>query len=149
MIAASLVVSVGLAAFTGDAGLAIAGDAARGPARAAARGRVVYVTSQRAYLNRGTADGLGKGDAVELSRNGRMIALCTVELVADHSAVCRTPAARPGDGFRVSPAGRLRERQVTPRTLPPVVAGAVLRERAAAIAVAPHDKGEFSRRIAV
>jgi hypothetical protein len=112
--------------------------------RDAGHGRVAYVSSRRVYLDRGAADGLALGEVVVLVRNGRPIAFCPVKMLADHAAVCRAPAARPGDSFRVPGAAR-RRHAARPRPLPRVLADAVLRERADAIAAASQEKVEFSR----
>src|SRR5262245_33485385 len=73
------------------------------PAAAGARGRggrsgatVVYVTSDRAYVDRGAADGLRAGDVLSAGR-----ATCKVVEIGDHFASCEGGAVRTGDSVQL------------------------------------------------
>lgn len=68
-------------------------------------GRVTYVTSSSAYLDRGSADGLAAGQSLELLRKKRQrpVGTCTITSVAAHHAVCasdRAGRAETGDRFQ-------------------------------------------------
>lgn len=94
---------------------------------------VASVAAGRAYLDAGAAEGLAAGQRLSLLRNGRAAASCTVEAVADHSAVCAGEGARPGDTFAVTGIPAIGP---APKTLPPVVPAAELGKRRAALQVA-------------
>ena len=120
---------------------AAAGPAAR-PA-ASPLGSVQFVTGKRAYLDRGTTDGLAVGQALTLSRAGRGAGACTVESASEHSATCLGGRARVGDTFR-SPRPRRAQAQRRAPTLAPVVDEDTLVTRAAVISAGPIDKVEFT-----
>jgi hypothetical protein len=65
---------------------------------------LVQVLAGRAYLDRGTADGLREGQSLSLSRNGRPIGTCALDSVAEHHASCEAPFARKGDFYPLRPA---------------------------------------------
>ena len=118
-------------------------------------GRVALVTDRRAYLDRGAADGLVAGQALAITRAGRSIGSCTLEVVGDHESTCTGHRLRVGDSFRAGRAGTrralaagaasARARAKVP-TLPPVVDDQTLQARAAVIADAAVEKVEFNGR---
>ena len=63
----------------------------------AGRGVVDHVAAGRAFLSRGSADGLTAGTKVDLLRGRARIGACTIEEVAPHHATCVSQAARPRD----------------------------------------------------
>ncbi|HEX4621493.1 MAG TPA: hypothetical protein VH208_07995, partial [Myxococcaceae bacterium] len=63
-------------------------------------GQVRYVTSERAYLNKGAADGLAPGMELTVSRGRTNIGNCRIENLAEHSAGCAGGGFRPGDTFK-------------------------------------------------
>ncbi|MFL5305853.1 MAG: hypothetical protein ACJ8F1_11600 [Polyangia bacterium] len=113
--------------------------AARGTFRT---GHVQYITSRRAYLDRGGLDGLAAGQLLQLLRAGRPSVRCAVERTGDHVAVCSGPGIRVGDAFRVAPmrhGSALRERAAAQPQDP-----AVLEPRVQALASARFHKVEFA-----
>jgi hypothetical protein len=74
------------------------------PAEAAETGRVVSAVASRAYLDRGTADGLAAGQSIALDRGGEHAGTCVIEEVCEHFARCKGVGLRPGDQFRLGPA---------------------------------------------
>ncbi len=124
--------------------LAAALAAAPAPAGAAGArprgtGAVLYVTATRAYLDAGEADGLAPGAVLELRRGGAVTGRCTVETLADHSAVCTGAGIRVGDTFRFAAAVEPPE----PKTLPPPPDDAELARRRAVAEAAPYAQVEF------
>lgn len=67
--------------------------------RAAGAETLVQVLAGRAYLDRGTADGLREGQSISFSRNGRPVGTCALDSVAEHHASCEAPFARKGDHY--------------------------------------------------
>ena len=63
------------------------------------RGKVVYATAQRAYLDKGKFDGLRAGDIVKMLQGKSSGATCTIEIAGDHTASCAIAGARSGDAF--------------------------------------------------
>lgn len=106
-------------------------------------GHVQFITDQRAYLDRGTLDGLVEGQMLQLVRAGRPVVRCAVDRVADHVAVCRGPDIRAGDVFRVR--GRL-ERPAGAATppLPSPAEPALVDARARVLAKTRFPKVDFS-----
>lgn len=64
-------------------------------------GEVKYVTADRAFVDRGTADGVALGQALAVSRGGRQAGICTVDTVAEHFATCTGAGLRKGDRVAV------------------------------------------------
>ena len=151
---ARLVVLVGL--------LGAAGAEARRPRRPAARagnaqpssssrrptsasgGTVQFVTDKRAYLNRGSRDGLAIKQSIQILRGGRSVASCVVDSVADHQATCAGGRPRVGDSFRLPTPGAALKHEAPPPELPPLTDEETLRARAAAVADARYDKVDFT-----
>jgi len=106
------------------------------------QGRVEFVTQKRVYLDRGNADGLGIRQAVMLTRNGRPIGRCPIELLSDHVAVCKSGRAHIGDVFKLARAATAPGGAVA-QVLPPPAADEALQARAEALAAAPHEKVDF------
>jgi hypothetical protein len=111
------------------------------------QGSVLFVTGARAYLDRGAADGLTKGQGVRLFRRGAPVTTCTLELVSEHAGTCRTTAARVGDAFVV--VHHMREEVARAVELPAPSAPELERDRAKALADAPVALVEFQPRAAV
>jgi hypothetical protein len=107
-------------------------------------GRVQFVTDRRAYLDRGTAEGMSLRQALALARAGRPIGACTVDSIGDHEATCVGARPRVGDTFRI---GRHAVRRATTGALPelaPLVDDSTLQARAAAIADTGIQKVDFN-----
>ncbi|MDQ3262731.1 MAG: hypothetical protein M3Y59_03575 [Myxococcota bacterium] len=125
--------------------LALAAEAApakRAVTRRPAGGRpgwvtTTYITEKRAYLDRGSEDGLVVGQPVALRRNNRVVGTCAVEQVSPSSAVCAGAGLRPGDSAPLagSPEGKGIEPGV-PRRLPaPPSAAELERQRRRVLSV--------------
>jgi hypothetical protein len=117
-----------------------------GAARAApgpGYGRVTFVTSKHAYLDRGRSDGLARGQSVLLLRAGRPVGKCAIDAIGDHLAGCHGAHARVGDLFRI---GRPPARPAGDRAQPlaPLIDEETLQERAEALAAAPFAKVDFA-----
>ena len=106
-------------------------------------GRVQFVTDRRAYLDRGTAEGLSMRQSLALARAGRPIGACTVDSIGDHEATCAGARARVGDTFRVGRHVVRRAAAALPE-LAPLVDDSTLQTRAAAIADATIQKVDFN-----
>jgi hypothetical protein len=102
-------------------------------------GQVRYVTSERAYLNKGSADGLTAGMELTLSRGRSSIGTCRIENLADHSAGCAGGGFRPGDTFKFDAAAA--PTQPAPRA--PVATAQELAARAAQLRRASFPLVEF------
>ena len=142
--------------------LGAAGVEARRPRRPAARagnaqpsspsrrptsasgGTVQFVTDKRAYLNRGSRDGLAIKQSIQILRGGRSVASCVVDSVADHQATCAGGRPRVGDSFRLPTPGAALKHEAPPPELPPLTDEETLRARAAAVADARYDKVDFT-----
>lgn len=74
---------------------AVASVAALEPAQ------VLYVTTDRAFINRGARDGLAAGTSVPLMRGGRKVGVCSFDNVGDHSASCPIKVAKRGDRLSI------------------------------------------------
>lgn len=68
-------------------------------------GLVTSVTVQRAFIDRGSEDGLAAGMKLQLFRGSRSAATCEVEWVGPHVATCKPGAIRIGDRFTVERRG--------------------------------------------
>jgi hypothetical protein len=101
-------------------------------------GAVVHVTSRRAYLDVGAAEGLATGQIVRLVRREAPVGTCEVEVVAVHRATCLGADARRGDTFRITP----RPAPAPPKPLPPLVDAEELDRRAQVVAAQPVLKVE-------
>lgn len=96
-------------------------------------GRVLQVTSARAYLDAGADDGLAVGQVLQLWRGEAEAGRCTVEAVGPGSATCTGVGLRPGDAFKLAPPAP----EVKVVALPPPPPDEELARRAAAVAAAP------------
>lgn len=65
-------------------------------------GQVSSVTSEAAFLNRGSADGLVVGQTLNFTRNRKSVGSCTVDATTEHFSRCQSTGLRPGDLFPVS-----------------------------------------------
>src|SRR5437870_1787784 len=65
-------------------------------------GRVTIVTAERAYLDKGSADGIAAGQTVELA-HGKSRVACKIESVATRCSTCVAAVAQAGDRFAVRP----------------------------------------------
>lgn len=104
------------------------------PARLA---HVTYVTSNTLYVDAGSEEGLHAGQAVEVIRDGRIVASLTVSFVSSHRAACEKRTGEPvrvGDQVRFAPLGGGSEAAPATVEAPPTPAPAapVLPERTAA-----------------
>jgi hypothetical protein len=63
-------------------------------------GQVRYVTSERAFLNKGSADGLTAGMELNVTRGRTNVGACRIENLAEHSAGCAGGGFRVGDTFK-------------------------------------------------
>jgi hypothetical protein len=106
---------------------------------------VLFVTEKRAYLNRGTLDGLAPRQSIQLLRRGRAMGTCTIENTSDHRATCTGAHARVGDGFRLPASTPAQKRARHSPELPPIVDEQTLRERAEAVGEASYQKVDFNR----
>jgi hypothetical protein len=119
------------------------------PGRAAVRpfddvGTVRSVTTQRAYLDAGSREGLAAGQELALSRKGRPAGSCTVEAVAERNATCAGTGLRAGDTFAVNPkAAGLLPVQLRPLPTREEQARRLAAVRAAAFAPIEH-KGKMA-----
>ena len=111
-------------------------------ARMAGVGRVRFVTAKRAYLDRGTLDGLKAGDSIALVRLGRSVGTCKLDVVAEREAICAAANLRPGDSFRLKKAAPKTAAEAP--TLPPLVPEEKLDHAAAEIAQLPVAKVDFA-----
>lgn len=69
-------------------------------ADAPARASVTHISSEHAYIDVGTANGLAVGDTLEVWRDERRVGIAITVFVARHSAACRPfsgPPIQPGD----------------------------------------------------
>ena len=108
-------------------------------------GHVQFVTDKRAYLDRGSNDGLGNGQSLQFLRGGRAAGSCTVETASRQTATCVGGRPRVGDTFR-PPRRRSKKAEIAPRVpvLAPVTDEETLAGRAAHIADAAIEKVEFT-----
>ena len=123
-------------------------------ARAAAKagngtvvGFVQFVTEKRAYLNRGSLDGIAARQTVPLTRAGRGVGSCTIEAVSERQATCVGGRPRSGDAFRVARASNRTSKRkpgTAPAALPPLIDDRTLATRAAVVAEASLEKVEFT-----
>lgn len=104
-----------------------------------ASGRVVFVTSEHAYLNRGRANGLPaeRGDTLVLTR-GKLRTRCQVEFVGENTATCVGAGVAVGDGFEV---GHPRTAQAKP--VAPPLPEAELRRRLAVLRSKPPPQVKY------
>src|SRR5207302_8342619 len=94
-------------------------------------GTVTFASADRAYLDKGKAEGVVPGQTLELlGSHGR--AVCRVEAVGLHVATCAAPNAQGGDRFAFKPA----RAEAAPPTLPPLPAAKELARRRAALQAA-------------
>jgi hypothetical protein len=63
------------------------------------RGKVVFASAKRAYLDVGEADGITLELTLTLKRGNRNLGACKVDLLAQHSSACAMAGARIGDTF--------------------------------------------------
>jgi hypothetical protein len=116
------------------------------PARAPAGsvfGRVQFATEHRAYLDRGSAEGLVLGQWLPIARGVRSIGSCKIETVGDHEATCTGARLRPGDAFRTPRNGGRKARAPAP-AMPPILDDKTLEVRAGEIADATIEKVDFN-----
>jgi len=116
------------------------------PARAPAGspfGRVQFATEHRAYLDRGSAEGLVVGQWLPIARGVRSIGSCKIESVGDHEATCTGLRLRPGDAFRTPRTGGRKARPPAP-AMAAVLDDKTLEARAAQIADAAIEKVDFN-----
>jgi hypothetical protein len=129
-------------AFVLAVGVTVVGTTAT--ARAApSTGHVVFVTDKRAYLDRGSLDGLGPGQTLQLYRGGRAAGTCAVDTIAEREATCAGGRARVGDTFK-APGGKRPRAPRPPSELPALVDETTLRTRAAAVAESRYDQVDFT-----
>ena len=102
-------------------------------------GRVVFVTSEHAYLDRGRANGLpvDRGDALVLMR-GKLRTRCQVSFVGENTATCVGEGVAVGDRFEVGPP-----RTAQPRPVAPPLSEAELRHRLAVLRSKPPPQVKF------
>jgi hypothetical protein len=81
--------------------------------------QVLYLTADRAFINRGARDGVKAGQSAPLFRSGRKVSVCVVDSVADHSASCAVKNAQVGDRLNID---RKAAAVVTPRPALPTEA---------------------------
>ncbi|MBK7859789.1 MAG: hypothetical protein IPJ65_14440 [Archangiaceae bacterium] len=105
------------------------------------RGAVTLAVGGGGYVDRGAADGLEAGDALELLRKGRTAARCTVGALADHSAFCAGARLERGDTFRLA---RRPPRSPEGKALPPLPSDSELERRAATLARAELPPVEYA-----
>lgn len=102
-------------------------------------GQVTFVTAERAYLDRGTGDGLEVGESVQLTRRGGGGTACKVEAVGDHVASCvGEKGIKVGDHFAFSPPALPKEPAPLVEPPSPDLLGPV-RSRVQAAALPLHD----------
>ena len=106
-------------------------------------GHVQFATEHRAYLDRGSAEGLAVGQWLPIARGVRSIGSCKVETVGDHEATCTGARLRPGDAFRTPNNGGRKARPPAP-ALAPILDDKTLEVRAAQIADATIEKVDFN-----
>lgn len=86
--------------------------------------RVRYVSADHVYLDAGRLEGLVEGTDVTITREGREIAVLTVEHAADHSSSCRLEAAvgmvMEGDAAEFLPAAGTADAAPTAEPAPTV-----------------------------
>lgn len=71
-------------------------------------GQVKFVTAEKAYLDRGTADGVTPGQELKVMRGNRPAGTCKVDDAAEHFASCVGAGIQAGDRIavlRAPPAG--------------------------------------------
>jgi len=108
-------------------------------------GRVRFITQQRAYLDRGAADGLAPRQNVGLLRGNAKVATCQIEILSAHAAVCRGSGIQVGDMFELPAAARRPQPPAAaPRPLATPEDDDTLERYARAIADAPHAKVDFA-----
>ena len=102
-------------------------------------GRVVFVTSEHAYLDRGRANGLPveRGDTLVLMR-GKIRTRCQVEFVGENTATCVGEGVAVGDRFDV---GQPRAAQARPVASP--LSEAELRRRLAVLRSKPPPQVKY------
>lgn len=91
-------------------------------------GEVSSVTTEAAFLNRGSVDGVSAGQTVSFSRGGKQAGSCKVTGVSEHFARCEGTGLKAGDRFAVGRGPELSP--VAPAALP---SDAELTRRAAAL----------------
>lgn len=64
-------------------------------------GKVTFVTAEKAYLDRGLADGVALGQELKVMHGNRTSTTCKVDSVADHFATCVGPGVLAGDRIAV------------------------------------------------
>jgi hypothetical protein len=64
-------------------------------------GEISSVTSEAAFLNRGSVDGVSAGQAVTFNRGGKPAGTCKVTGVSEHFARCEGTGLKVGDRFAV------------------------------------------------
>jgi len=103
--------------------------------------RVVYATAQRAYLNRGKADGVVQGASISFTRRGRSIASCVIDSVAEHQASCAGKGILVADEF-AAPARKADEKQpaVVRASMP---SASEMDRQLASLASAPYPQVSF------
>lgn len=78
-------------------------------------GQVLYLTAARAYLDRGSLDGLTEGSSVTLTRGGRSVGACRIEWLNEHTATCQGKGLRQGDRFVLD---KKAQKAAAPKVLP-------------------------------
>jgi hypothetical protein len=106
-------------------------------------GHVQFATEHRAYLDRGSAEGLLVGQWLPIARGVRSIGSCKIETVGDHEATCTGARLRPGDAFRTPRNGGRKARAPAP-VMAPILDDKTLEGRAAQIADTTIDKVDFN-----
>lgn len=108
----------------------------------AAPGRVVSVTATRAYLDKGTADGVALGASLTLTRDGEAAGRCVVEEVSEGNARCKGAGLRVGDRFKVSVERA--PKVAAPDAPPPLTTAEELASRNATLVAAPVGKVAYT-----
>ncbi len=105
-------------------------------------GHVQFATEHRAYLDRGSAEGLAVGQWLPIARGVRGIGSCKIESIGDHEATCTGLRLRPGDAFR-TPRNGGRKARAPELVMAPIVDDKTLEARANQIADATIEKVDF------
>jgi hypothetical protein len=106
-------------------------------------GRVQFATEHRAYLDRGSAEGLAVGQWLPIARGVRGIGSCKIETAGDHEATCVGLRLRPGDAFR-TPRNGGRKARAPAVAMAPILDDKTLEARAGQIADATVEKVDFN-----
>ncbi len=122
---------------------AVVARADEAPGRPAS-GAVLYVTAERAFLDRGQGDGLRPGLTLQLLRRGRPLGTCQVERTAQSSASCVGKRFAAGDTFKLPGPAPAAPSGPQPRPLPAPSPTAELSRRRGAVEAAPFEPVEYA-----